>query len=111
MFRTKSYEIISLSGGRQPWEPISIKGLRIFPEFSFRFRSSQIMFTGCEVPSRLSPAELSSDLPASLLYTMINLTSYQILGVKCECIKIILYRYFALWQMLGMYFRAQKKQT
>lgn len=42
---------------------------------------------------------------------MINPTSYQVLGVKCECIKIILYRYFALWQMLGMYFRAQKKQN
>lgn len=58
--------------------------------------------------SRLSPAELNSDLPASLVYTLLNPTSYQILGVKCERVKIILYRYFTLCQMLGMFFLGQR---
>lgn len=66
--------MISLSGGRQPWERKSIQGLGIFTEFSFRFRASPVMFAECEEPSRLSPAELSSDLPASLVYTLLNLT-------------------------------------
>lgn len=67
------------------------------------------MSSECWESSRLSPAELSSDSPASLVYTLLN-PSEQILGVKRECVKIILYRYFTLWQMLGMFFRAEEKK-
>lgn len=58
---------------------------------------------------RKHPAKLSSGSPASLVYTLTNLTLSQILGVKCECGHF--YRYFTLWQMLEMSFRAQNKKN